>query len=81
MHQCTNRVTLTIGQKLLLCTWGTKHYINDVAVAYSTGGSSVEMPIASSSSGWVMVPRSIMVVAIAEAHFSSAAKPALSAIV
>ena len=35
-------------------------------------GSLVGKPNASSSSGWVMVPRSIMVVAMAEAHFSSA---------
>lgn len=34
-------------------------------------GSFVGRPNASSSSGWVMVPRSIMVVAMAEAHFSS----------
>lgn len=74
---CTNTITLNIGQKLVLCTSGSKRYNSEDAVAYSTGGSSVEMPIASSSSGWVIVPRSIMVVAIAEAHFSSAARPAL----
>ena len=42
------------------------------ASTYSTGGSSVSTPISASSSGWEMVPRSIIVVAMAEAHFSSA---------
>lgn len=37
--------------------------------------------MASSSSGWVMVPRSIMVVAMAEAHFSSADQAAATSVI
>lgn len=39
---------------------------------YMTGGFPVGFPRAASSSGWEMVALSIMVVAMAAAHFSSA---------
>ena len=49
----------------VLCRDGLKN------VTHMTGGFSVGFPRAASSSGWEMVPLSIIVVAMAAAHFSS----------